>query len=88
LEEAIGMFPPPQEVFIIGGAEIYRQAMPLAGRFYLTEVYRDYEGDVHFPAWNKKEWKLLSEERHEHGEEFPYPFAFKNYVRKAASRQD
>ena len=82
LEQAIGGCADDKEVFIIGGAEIYRQAMPFAGRFYLTEVGRDYEGDTRYPDWNRDEWELVSEERHEHGEKFPYPFTFKDYIRK------
>ncbi len=82
LEEAITLFSSQEEVFIIGGGEIYRQAMPLADRFYLTEVCLHFEGDVRFPAWNQAEWKLVSEERHECGAEFAYPFVFKNYIRR------
>lgn len=82
LGEAIGMFPNSEEVFIIGGAEVYRQAMDIADRFYLTEVYADYEGDTHYPEWNRDEWELVSEEHHERGEKYPYPFAFLNYARK------
>lgn len=82
LGEALGMFSSEEEVFVIGGAEIYRQAMPFADRFYLTEVYHDYEGDTYFPQWNKADWELVSEERHEHGEKFPHPYAFLDYRRK------
>lgn len=82
LGEAIGMFPADEEVFVIGGAEVYRQAMVLADRFYLTEVCRDYEGDTRFPEWNREEWELVSEEYHERGAEFPYPFVFLDYKRK------
>ena len=82
LGEAIGMFTGDEEVFIIGGAEIYRQAMPLADRFYLTEVCHDYEGDTYYPAWDREEWELVSEERRERGEKFPYPFRFLDYKRK------
>jgi len=82
LGEAMGMFSKDEEVFIIGGAEIYRQSMPFADRFYLTVVHHDYEGDTHFPEWNKEEWELVAEERHEHGEKFPYPYTFLDYIRK------
>lgn len=82
LGEAIGMFASDEEVFIIGGAEVYRQAMDIADRFYLTEVYADYEGDTFYPEWDKNEWELVSEERHEQGEKYPHSFAFLNYVRK------
>jgi len=81
LDEAVKMFPPDEEVFIIGGGEIYSQAMPIADKFYLTEVLADYGGDTLFPAWNPAEWTLVSEERHERGEKFEHPFAFRDYIR-------
>ncbi len=81
LAEAIELFPTQEEVFIIGGGEIYAQAMPLADRFYLTEVDAPYEGDTHFPSWDPSQWRLLSEERHERGEKFPHPYTFLNYER-------
>ncbi len=49
LGEAVALFPGDDEVFVIGGAQIYAQALPLADRFYLTRVFRAYEGDTHFP---------------------------------------
>jgi dihydrofolate reductase len=82
LGEAIGMFPAEEEVFIIGGAEIYRQAMELADRLYLTEVCRDYAGDTLFPEWDHDRWTLTREERHERGADFPDPFVFREYERK------
>ena len=82
LDEAVALFPPSEEVFVIGGGEIYAQAMPRADRFYLTVVEHDYEGDTLFPAWNPDEWELVSEERHERGEKFEYPFTFKDYRRR------
>lgn len=81
LDEAIALFDPAEEIFVIGGAQVYAQAMPLADRFYLTLVDRDYEGDTRFPDWNGGEWELRSEERHARGEKFDCPFAFLDYVR-------
>ena len=46
--------------FVIGGAALYAEAMPLATRMYLTEVHRDVEGDVLFPAWEANEWIEVS----------------------------
>ena len=46
LEEALSLFTPDEEVFVIGGAQIYAEAMPLADRFYLTVVEHPYEGDT------------------------------------------
>ena len=76
LEQAVGLFDPSEEIFIIGGAQIYAQAMPMADRLYLTEIDSDYEGE-----WKREEWTLLSEERHERGERYDRPFAFRNYIR-------
>lgn len=82
LEDAVGMFASDEEVFVIGGGEIYRQAMPIADRFYLTRVYADYAGDTLFPGWDASEWEILSSEYHERGEKFPYPFEFFVYRRR------
>lgn len=82
LEEAVGLFSPDEEVFVIGGEQVYRAALPLAGRMYLTAVEADYTGDVKFPEWSLQEWRLARSERHERGEAFAHPFTFLDYVRK------
>ena len=79
LENAVALFPPGEEVFVIGGGEIYRQAMPLADRFYLTRIDAAYDGDTFFPEWNEADWRLVSREHHAHGAEFPHPFEFQIY---------
>ena len=81
LEEAIALFPTEEEVFVIGGAQIYALALDVADRFYLTRVGHDYEGDTSFPTWNESEWRLISREAYEQGEKYPYPFAFEIYER-------
>lgn len=81
LEQAIALFPAEEEVFIIGGAQIYALALEVADRFYLTRVEHDYEGDTSFPAWDESKWRLLSREVFESGEKYPYPFAFELYDR-------
>ena len=82
LEEAIRMADGDEEVFIIGGAQIYREALRVADRMYITRVLHDYEGDTSFPEIDFSEWKLVSEEYHDRGEEYEYPFAFLTYDRK------
>jgi dihydrofolate reductase len=52
------------EVFVIGGSEIYRQAMPFADRLYLTRVHAQVEGDAFFPQFNESEYRELSREKH------------------------
>lgn len=44
------------EIMIIGGANLYAQALPLAQRIYLTEVQAEVPGDVHFPDWDPEQW--------------------------------
>lgn len=64
------------EVFFVGGAEIYAQALPIADRLYLTEIKRDFPGDAHFPPFDAGQWQEVSRERHvkENGEPFEYHF--------------
>ena len=82
LEEAVAMFPVEEEVFVIGGAQIYALALEVADRFYLTRVGHDYEGDTSFPKWDETKWELRQREAFERGEKYPYPFAFEMYERK------
>lgn len=62
------------EIFIIGGAQIYREAMPLAQRLYLTEIRREYAGDARFPDIRQGEWEETAREIHrtEDGLEFDF----------------
>lgn len=83
LEEAIGMFPEEEEVFVIGGGQIYKQALPLADKLYITVIHDDYEGDTFFPEWDPKEWEEISRQTYSRGENFKKSFSFIEYVRKA-----
>lgn len=80
LEEAVALFPADEEVFVIGGAQIYAAALPLARKFYLTRVFRAYEGDTRFPAWDEREWRLVSSESFSGGKDYPgrLPSSFTN----------
>lgn len=82
LQEAIQRFAEDEEVFIIGGGQIYAEALPLAKRIYLTEVDADYEGDTYFPQWDRSSWQLIDQERFPRGEKFAQPFAFLTYERR------
>ncbi len=81
LEEAIRMAGADEEIFIMGGAQIYREALSVADRMYITRVERDYEGDTSFPEIDFSQWKLVDVVRHERGEEYEYPFEFRTYDR-------
>lgn len=81
LEEAIRMAGADEEIFIMGGAQIYREALSVADRMYITHVERDYEGDTSFPEIDFAQWKLVDVVRHERGEEYESPFEFRTYDR-------
>ncbi|NLA16245.1 MAG: dihydrofolate reductase [Bacteroidales bacterium] len=73
------------EVFIIGGAEVYRQAIDLADRLYITHVQAPLpEGgaDVFFPEIDLSVWKETGREDQPRGATFPYPFSFVTYERR------
>ena len=65
-----------KEIFIIGGAEIYRQLLPYIQRFYLTIVHQDFDGDVYFPALNPHEWHEVTRIKHEADEKNVYDYSF------------
>ncbi len=69
------------EVFVIGGGTIYRQFYPLAGKIYLTLVYRDFEADTFFPEIDCSEWEQLSTEDH-HDEKNNFDYAYIDLKRK------
>ena len=71
-----------EEVFIIGGAQIYKIALDVADRIYITRVERDYEGDTSFPEIDYSQWELTSSEHHERGEEYDGAFTFYTYDRR------
>jgi len=86
LEEALQKIEPTlvsdQECFIIGGGEIYLQAMPLATKLIITEIKADIDGDVFFPEIDKEIWQEVSRESHAIDEKHAYEFDFVVYERK------
>ena len=81
LEAAIELAKGDGEIFVIGGGEIYRQAMSIADRLYITHVECNYEGDTTFPDILAEQWRVVEESRFERGEKYEYPFRFTNYER-------
>lgn len=60
LDDAIRAAGEAVEVFVIGGAELYQQALPVASRLYLTEIAQDFSGDAFFPEVLPEEWEEIS----------------------------
>lgn len=81
LEAALARCANEKEVFIVGGAEIYRQALPATNRVYLTRVHADLSGDTYFPELDERDWVLVSEQKHDPDERHAYGYTFKVYER-------
>jgi dihydrofolate reductase len=64
------------EVFILGGAEIYRAALPHADRLYLTIVHAHVEGDTHFPPFDEDDWRVVEQERFDADERHAHAYTF------------
>jgi dihydrofolate reductase len=71
-----------KEVFVIGGAEIYKQALPIAHRLYLTEIKTVLEGDTYFPDFDRQNWEEIIRTPHTSDQRHAYPFDFVIYERK------
>jgi dihydrofolate reductase len=71
-----------KETFVIGGGEIYAEAMPLADRIYMTRVHTVVEGDTYFPVIDEKDWRLVSELAFPADEKHACAYSFQLWQRK------
>jgi dihydrofolate reductase len=81
LEQAISVSSADSEAFLIGGAELYQQSLPLAKRLYLTMIDAEFEGDVYFPEIELDHWDLL--EQQDLISQQGWAFHYLSYQRKA-----
>ncbi len=70
------------ELFIVGGAEIYKLAMPVTYRIYLTRIYTQIAGDTFYPELDMHVWKQVSIDRRKADEKNPYDYDFIVYERQ------
>ena len=82
IDEAIGQMSENQENFIIGGGSIYGQFLPLAHKFYLTRVHKDFEADIFFPEFDLDDWTEIFREDHPAKDPEVLGFSFHIYERK------
>ncbi|MEF8701012.1 MAG: dihydrofolate reductase [Candidatus Accumulibacter sp. UW26] len=81
IDQAIRLAGKHGEIFVIGGADLYRQALPLAARLYLTEVAEERAGDCFFPELAPAEWREVSRRAGEAGSSRHPTFDFVIYER-------
>ena len=68
------------EAFVIGGGQVYAQALPLVDTLYITEVHTEVQGETYFPAFDKQAWKQVYREHHNADRDNPYPYTFVKYI--------
>lgn len=81
LQEALEQCREDNEVFVIGGEEIFRQALPLADCIHLTLVHGIFEGDAHFPEFPKEDYALKSRQDFPTDEQHAFAYSFLVYER-------
>ena len=82
MEEAISICPKDEEIFIIGGGEIYQQSLVFSDKIELTRVHETVEADTFFPTINPEEWELRFEEFHKKDDKHNFDFTFQTFVKK------
>jgi len=82
LPAAMALLRDENEVFVLGGASVFKQTLPLAEKLFLTIVHAQVEGDAFFPEFDFNDWDLISSEYHGIDEEHEHAFSMNLYVRK------
>lgn len=82
LTKAIALCPKNEEVFIIGGGEIYKQSIDVAQKIELTKVHTTVEADTFFPDFDVEKWQLVFEEFHAKDEKHNFDFTYLTYVKR------
>lgn len=76
LEAAIAHCAGREEAFVIGGAEIYRQALPRADRMILTRIAAEFEADTYFPTFEARDWRVVTRDPHSADEKNRWDYEF------------
>lgn len=74
-----GLYNVKDDIFVIGGGQIYKQLINISNKLYITRIDCEIEGDTYFPEI--KNWKLVSKEIHEKDEKNEYNYTYENYER-------
>lgn len=82
LEEALKNAKSDPNPYILGGAEIYKQALSVADQMDLTLVHNDFDADTFFPDFSEENWIEITRQDFEKDEENPYDFSFVQYKKK------
>jgi dihydrofolate reductase len=70
------------EIFVIGGAEIFKETFTYADRLYITLIHDEFAGDTYFPEFDSSEWDLVSIEKGIRDDKNPYDYEYRLYEKK------
>jgi len=87
LEDALQLVSHEKEVFIIGGQQLYEQALPMAHRLYLTRIDATFDGDTFFPDYTCADWVQLSSEAFPADAKNPHPYRFERLERVSTASE-
>ena len=82
IQEIINYCRDEREIFIIGGAEVYKQTLPLADKVLMTRVHTTVDGDAVFPELMDHDWKLVSTEKHEKDDKHTFDYTFEVWEKR------
>ncbi len=82
MSEALAAAPKNEDVFVIGGGQIYNLAMPFADKIELTKVHSSFDADAFFPEMDPSEWQLVHEEYHPKDEKHNFDFTYQTFLKK------
>ena len=82
LDDAVALCSDSDEIFVIGGAQLYAEALPRADRLLLTEIHADFEGDTFMPAAAAEDWAEAGREHHPPSDQRAFGFDFVDYRRR------
>lgn len=85
LEEAFAKCQDQEEVYVLGGEEIFRLALPSADKIVLTIVHGIFEGDAFFPEFDESDFEVIEEKQFKAGQNTPYNISIITYLRKSYS---
>ncbi len=86
LVEAIAKVPEGEPAFVIGGGQIYSQAISIADRIELTRVHKSFEADTFFPEIDPSVFEITFEQHHNADDRHRFPFSFITYRRRVAAQ--
>ena len=84
-KQALSSCPKNEDIYIIGGGEIYAQSMELANKLEITKINHSFEADAYFPEIDTTKWKLIEEVFHPKDDKHLYSFSYLTYIKQKES---